>query len=218
MNYADRFYVQITLPVLLIFLVLEDVPSISRVAVMITALFAFAFSPADMLRQLKYPANIARAHFDIGHRLKPFSAGHTLIAGDVGGIPFYSNWFSYDFVGLATNSIARSGVTVASLQAMHPDLIILYNEKAGPGLLTDGSWVGDPERTGKALVQYINDSGQFEYAGSAKSNGFYLVEFLRKDTPQHDAVLSALRANSSATVQEPTLKNILMQRYLPSSY
>jgi hypothetical protein len=218
MNYADRFYVQLTLPILLIFLLIEDVPRIARFATVIAALFLLAFSPTDLLKQLKYPANIARAHFDIGHRLAPFSSGHTLIAGDVGGIPFYSNWFSYDFLGLATNDIAQHGLSVSALQALHPDLIILYNEHPGPGLLQDGSWVGGPERTGRALVDYINHSHQYDYAGSAKSNGFYLVEFLRKDTPQHDAILATLQANTLTSQQDASLKGILLQRYLPSSH
>ena len=217
MNYADRFYVQLTFPILLIFLIAEDVPKLSRFAATIAALFLFAVSPIELLRQIKYPANIARAHFDIGKRLAPFAANHTLVAGDVGGIPFYSNWFTYDFLGLATNSIAQHGLSVASLQQMHPDLIVLYNQHPGPGLLTDGSFVGGPERTGQALVQYINQSGEYQYAGSAKSYDFYLVEFLRKDTPQHDPILATLQQNALASTTDLTLKRILLQRYLPSS-
>jgi arabinofuranosyltransferase len=218
MNYADRFYVQLTLPILLIFLIAEDIPRLSRFAATIAALFLLALSPTDLLKQIKYPANIARAHFDLGKRLAPFAANHTLIAGDVGGIPFYSNWFSYDFLGLATNSIAQHGLSVATLNQMHPDLIILYNEKSGPGLLQDGSWVGGPESTGRAIVQYINQSGEYQYAGSAKSNGFYLVEFLRKDTPQHDQILSTLQQNTLTSATDLSLKRLLLQKYLPSSH
>jgi arabinofuranosyltransferase len=217
MNYADRFYVQLTLPVLLIFLITEDVPRLSRFAALIAALFVLAISPTELLRQIKYPSNIARAHFDIGKRLAPFAANHTLIAGDVGGIPFYSNWFSYDFLGLATNTIAQHGLTVADLQQIHPDLIILYNANPGPALLHDGSWVGGPLRTGRALVDYINQSGEYQYAGSAKSNGFYLVEFLRKDTPQHDQILSTLQQNTVTSTTRLSLGQLFLQKYLPSS-
>ena len=217
MNYADRFYVQLTFPIVIIFLVTEDIARISRFAATIAALFLFAFSPTELLRQIKYPANIARAHFDIGKRLAPFAANHILVAGDVGGIPFYSNWFTYDFLGLATNSIAQHGLSVPTLQQMRPDLIILYNEHPGPGLLTNGSWVGGPQRTGQALVQYINQTGEYQYAASAKSNGFYLVEFLRNDTPQHDQILAALQQNALASTTDLTFKRILLQSYLPSS-
>jgi hypothetical protein len=217
MNYADRFYVQLALPILLVFLIVEDLPRISRFAATVAALFLLAFSPDDLLQQLKYPAKISRAHFDIGHRLAPFAAGHTLIAADVGGIPFYSDWFSYDYIGLATNSIAQHVLTVSTLQAMHPDLIIVYNARSGPGLLKDNSWVG-PENTGRSLVEYINSSRDFQYAGSAKSHGFYLIEFLRKDTPQHDAILATLQQNTVTSTADLSLRRLLLQRYLPASW
>jgi hypothetical protein len=217
MNYGDRFYSQLTLPIFLIFLILEDIPRVSRFATLIAALFLVSFSPGDMLKLLKYPAYLGRAHFDLGKRLAPFAANHSLIVGDVGGLPYYSSWFSYDFLGLATNSIAQHDLSVATLKQMHPDLIILYSQSAGPGLLTDGSWVGGSERTRSAFVQYINQSGAYQYAGSAKSNGFYLVEFLRKDTPQRDQILSAIQQNAVTSTTPLSLKRLLLQKYLPSS-
>jgi hypothetical protein len=149
--------------------------------------------------------------------LAPFAAGHTLIAGDVGGIPFYSNWQSYDFAGLGTNSIAQHGLTVPTLESLHPDLIILYDAKPGPGLLEDGSWSGDPEPNVRPIIQYIWQSGDYQYAGSAKSHSFYLVEFLRKDTLQHDAILATLQENTLTSTTGISLKSLLLQRYLPSS-
>jgi hypothetical protein len=218
MNYADRFYLQTALPVLLIFLIVEDVPRVARLAVAVATLFVVAYSPSDWLLQLKYPANIKRAHIDLGKRLEPFAAGHTLLAGDVGAIPYYSNWFSYDSIGLGTNSIAQHALTVEQLRAMNPDLVILYNENPGPELLHNDSWVGDPKATGIIIRNYLNESGNYDYAGSARSNAFYLVEFLRKDTPQHDAILRTLQQNSDMPFHEPSLKNILLQRYLPPMY
>jgi arabinofuranosyltransferase len=217
MNYGDRFYFQLTLPILLAFLVLDDVTRVSRFTALIAAIFILAFSPKDWLIELKYPANIARAHFDLGKRLAPFAANHTVLVGDVGGIPYYSNWFTYDSLGLATNNIAQHGVSIPMLTAMHPDLIILYNENPGPGLLHDHSWTGDPKQTGITIVNYINQSGDYDYAGSADSNGFYLVSFLRKDTPDHDAILAQLQQNTLTSTRDLTLKNLLLQKYLPSS-
>ena len=217
MNYADRFYVQLAFPILLIFLIAEDIPRISRISALLACLFVLAFSPSEILRQIKYPANIARAHFDLGKRLAPFAANHTLITGDVGGIPYYSNWFTYDFLGLATNSIAQHGLTVADLQRLHPDLIILYNENPGTTLLHNTSWIGGLPSTDQALRDFLNQSSEYQYAGSSKSNGFYLVEFLRNDTPQHDQILSTLQQNTITSTTDITLKNLLLQKYLPSS-
>lgn len=218
MNFGERFYVQLTLPIILLFFIAEDIPRISRFAVTITALFVLAFGPATVLLFAKYPANLGRAHFDLGKRLAPFATNHhSMIVADVGGLPYYSDWFTYDFLGLGTNSIAQHGVSVATLQQMHPDLIILYNANPGPALLQNGSWVGGSEQTGQALVQYINQSGEYHYAASSKSNGFYLVEFLRNDTPQHDRILAALQQNEVTSQVNLTLRRILLQKYLPSS-
>jgi hypothetical protein len=215
MNFGDRYYVQLTLPILLLFLIAENIPSVSRFAVAITVLFVLAFAPGEVLWNVKYPAAIKRAHFDLGRRLAPFAAGHTMILPDVGGIPYYSGWFAYDFLGLGTNSIARNGITVASLQQMHPDLIVLYNQFPGPSLLQNGSYVGGTQATGRALVDYLNQSGQYQYAASSKGNTFYLVEFLRKDTPQHDQILAALQQNDLNSQTPLSLKQLLLQQYLP---
>ena len=217
MNYADRFYVQLALPVVLIFLLLEDTVRIARLAALTAALFVLAFPPHEIVERLKYPANIARAHEDIGHRLAPFAVNHTLLAADVGMIPYYSGWFTYDYLGLATNSIAQHGVSTASLNAMHPDLIIVYSAAPGPGLLDGRSWIGGTQETGRAIVQYINQTQAFDYAGSSKSNGFYLVSFLRKDTPDHDAILKTLQENTQTSQGNAGLKDILLQRPFPAS-
>jgi hypothetical protein len=217
MNYADRFYVQLALPTILIYFLLEDTVAVSRLAALTAALFIFAFPPREILERLRYPANIARAHEDIGHRLAPYAANHTLLAADVGMIPYYSGWFTYDYLGLATNSIAQHGLSVSSLIAMRPDLILVYSAAPGPGLLDGNSWIGGTQETGHAIVQYINGSRAFDYAGSSESNGFYLVSFLRRDTPDHDAILKTLQENTETSQVNATLKDVLMQRPFPSS-
>jgi len=52
--------------------------------------------------------------------------------------------------------------------------------------------------------------------GAARCDGFYLVSFLRNDTPQHDQILAALQQNTqvSATTNF-SLKSLLFQRYVP---
>jgi hypothetical protein len=215
MNYGDRYYVQLTLPILFFFLIAENIPRVSRFAVTITALFLLAFSPVDVLRSIKSPCTLGRAHLNLGHRLEPYAGGHTMIAPDIGGLPYYSNWFTYDFLGLGTNGIAQHGITVASLQQMHPDLIILYNASPGPALLHDTSWVGGTEATGQAFKQYINQSGEYQYAASSEASNFYLVEFLRKDTPQHDQIVATLQQNEVTSQTPFSLKRLLLQQYLP---
>jgi hypothetical protein len=217
MNYGGRYYFQLTLPILLFFFIAENIPRLSRISAILTVLFVVTFSPAELVGSVKYPYYIGRAHFDLGHRLAPFAQGHTMLAPDVGGLPYYSNWFTYDMLGLGTTSIAQHGITVASLQQMHPDLILLYNQNPGPGLLHDGSFIGGTEETRHAILQYILQSGEYTYAASTKSSDFYLVEFLRNDTPQHDQILAALQQNQLTSQTPLSIKRLLLQQYLPSS-
>ncbi|HTV08138.1 MAG TPA: hypothetical protein VMD97_03735 [Candidatus Aquilonibacter sp.] len=217
MNYADRYIFQVSLPVVLLFLIAEDVTEMARVATVIVAVFLVALSPAEMIYGVRYFPSMLRAHVDIGKRLAPFAANHTILAGDVGVIPYYSDWVTYDFAGLATGSIARHGLDEASLERMRPDLIILYNAKPGPGLLVDHSWVG-PEPAASTIVQYIRDSGDYVYAASSRANHFYLVEFVRKDTPQFAQIVATLQQNSAASdTASFSIKDLLLQRYVPWS-
>jgi hypothetical protein len=64
----------------------------------------------------------------------------------------------------------------------------------------------------------MRQSNDYRYAGAARCDGFYLVSFLRNDTPQHDQILAALQQNTqvSATTNF-SLKSLLFQRYVPWS-
>jgi hypothetical protein len=98
---------------------------------------------------------------------------------------------------------------------MHPDLIILYNAKPGPGLLEDHSWSG-PEPAASNIVQFIRESREYEYAGASRANNFYLVEFLRKDTPQRDQLLAAIQANTQNSENTNfSFRSLLLQHYVP---
>ena len=217
MNYADRYIFQVSLPVVLLFLIAEDITEMARIAAATVAVFLVALSPAEMVYGVKYFPSMVHAHVDIGKRLAPFAANHTMLAGDVGVIPYYSDWVTYDFTGLATGSIARHGVDAASLAQMRPDLIILYNAKPGPELLVDHSWVG-PEPAASTIRQYIRDSGEYEYAASSRANHFYLVEFVRKDTPQFAQIVATLQQNGVDSERAKlSFKDLLLQRYVPWS-
>jgi hypothetical protein len=217
MNYADRYIFQVYLPVVLLFLIAEHITKIARIAVVIVAVFLVALSPSEMTYGVKYFPSMLRAHVDIGKRLAPFARNHTMLAGDVGVIPYYSDWVTYDFAGLATGDIARHGLDATSLEQRRPDLIILYNAKPGPGLLFDHSWVG-PEPAASRIVQYIRDSGEYAYAASSRANHFYLVEFVRKDTPQFGQIVATLQQNDATSETTGlSIKDLLLQRYVPWS-
>ena len=214
MNYCARYYFQVCFPVFVVFLIAEDIAPISRLATVTAVILLLSVNPAQLVYGLEYFPGITRAHVDLGKRLTPFTRDHTLLAGEMGVIPYYSQWTCFDFAGLATNSIARHPLTTAALDAMRPDLIVLYNARPGPAMLNDGSWAG-PEPNASTIVRYLRESGEYDYAGASRAYGFYLVEFLRKDAPQHDQMHAALRAHTE--VSETTkfsMRSLLLQKYV----
>jgi hypothetical protein len=151
----------------------------------------------------------------LGKKLAPFAGNHTLLIGDAGAVPYYSGWMSYDFVGLCTNKVAIDGFTLVDLQALHPDLIVIYTDHPGPNML------GDPETrtffaTQAVVVDYLVRSGEYQYAGASRFSYFYLAEFLRKDTPDRPEILSALRQNTDSSARTNlAIESLLLQKYVP---
>lgn len=217
MNYSDRFYFQLALPIVLLFLIVEDVAGISRIASMLAAVLLLAITFKDIATGLVYFPDLLYAHVDLGKRLAPYAKGHTLLIGDAGAVPYYSNWVTYDYLGLCTDSIAKDGISVHLLSALHPDLIVVYSSKPSPDLLNLPSHPGI-ERPQEVVLDYIRQSGKYEFAGASKWGDEYLVEFLRRDTLDRQSILSALEANSKVSQNSHiSMRALLLQQYVPWS-
>ena len=213
MNYCDRFYFQMVFPIVILFFLAESVDRLARIAAFTGGLFLAGVGLGWLPYSLAYFPYLESAHLDLGRRLAPFAKDHTLLIGDAGAVPYYSNWVTYDFLGLCTNVVAQEGVTPAFLQRIQPDLVVLYSTHAGPQV-EDGP--ADPKSPGHIVLQYTQDSNRYEYAGAARWKEFYLVEFLKKDTPNHDAVLQALQANTeSSAAMHLSMEKLLEQQYVP---
>ena len=84
MNYSDRFYFQIAFPIMLIFLIVEDLFQMARLACVSAAVLLFAITAKDLTVSLVYFPDLMHAHVDLGKRLVPFAKNHTLLIGDAG--------------------------------------------------------------------------------------------------------------------------------------
>jgi arabinofuranosyltransferase len=217
MNYADRFYFQVTFPILLFFLIAEDLTQIARTAVVLAAICLFATSTGFLRQELKYFPYLIQSDLDLGRKLAPFAQNHTLFTGDAGSIPYYSGWVTYDAFGLATYTIARNGTSLPLMQQLHPDLILIESEDPGPGLLQQLSSPGEGPAWNVPL-EYIHQSGEYDYIGESDFQGEYLVEFLRRDTPQYSEIAGALRQNAETSARTRlSIKDLLLQKYVPWS-
>jgi hypothetical protein len=215
MNYGERFYFQVAFPILLFFLIAEDVARIARTATVITAILLFSVNLQFMRTSIGEFFYWTQSTTDLGRRLTSFTPDHSLITADIGAIPYYSNWTSYDSYGLGTYRIIRVGLTVPLLRELRPDLILFESIESGPEALNNIP-PGDMYAGDRAERDYIQASGEYEYVGVCTIQGIYDLEYLRKDTPQHDEIVRALRENMRVSADEQlSVKDLLLQKYVP---
>src|SRR5262249_20619088 len=130
MDYADRFELQLFLPLMLLSAhYIQDFAILRRNEILFLLLLSTIpnYDITDFQMFLTYPYFYYYSLHDLGERLAPFSDKHyTLMMGDVGNVPYYAKWKTYDLVGLANPVISHHGNSMAYMKQIHPDLIILY--------------------------------------------------------------------------------------------
>jgi hypothetical protein len=217
MNFADRFYLQLTFPIFFLFLIAEDVVSVSRIAAIVAGISLLLILPANLIYGATNFLITRRSHVDLGQRLAPFAQDHVLLTGAAGAIPYYSGWVTYDFLGLATNRFIAPAITLPQLQHIHPDVILIFANSPGPEAAEESERAGSMA-VNPLVLAYMRQTNDYQYAGAARADGFYLVSFLRRDTPQHDQILAALQQNTAVSASTNfSLKSLLLQRYVPWS-
>ncbi len=214
MNFADRYYFQITFPVVLLFLIVEDINRMCRLACVVAVVSLVAISVQDLPFLLLYAPYGEQSHVNLAKDLAPFAKDHTLLTGDAGAIPYFSNWVSYDFIGLCTSSIARNGLSVPLLRKLHPDLILLYGHRSGSEVVIQAPAPElDPDQ--KIILDYIHETVDYQFAGTSTWRDYALIEFLRKDTSQRAEILRVLQENTEKSAKaRVSLKDIAMQKYV----
>ena len=211
MNYADRFYFQIACPILLFFFIAEDLVPMARVASVVAVVFLFSITFPYLRTALIYFPFRTQADIDLAHRLAPFAKDHTILTPNAGAIPYYSDWVAYDFFGLGTYRMGPDKLTLSLLKELHPDLILV--ESTEPGLKDFWSLGSYPNKY--VEIEFLKESTGYEYVGESGARGVYNVEFLRKDTAQHDEIIRALQQNMQASARSKlTWKDLVLQRYV----
>jgi hypothetical protein len=217
MNFADRFYLQLTFPIFFLFLIAEDAAPVSRIAAIVAGISLLLILPANLIYGATNFLITKRSHIDLGRRLAPFAQDHVLFAGAAGAIPYYSGWVTYDFLGLGTNRFMAPAITLSQMEHIHPDVIVIFGDSAGPEAAEESEKAGSLA-VNPLVLAYMRQSNDYQYAGAARADGFYLVSFLRNDTPQHDQILAALQQNTEISARTDfSLKSLLLQRYVPWS-
>ncbi len=216
MNYAERFYFQVVFPFVLFFLIGEGVVREARIAAGVVMITLFSITP-HFVREVfgVYHYSIKMDH-DLGRRLAAFTPDHTILGDDAGAIPYYSNWHEYDLWGLGTYRIARYGVSVSLLKEFHPDLMLVDSSIPSPAVLQEDLTPDIPSRI--AEIEFLRQSNDYEYVAYSGSHQNYYVEFLRKDTPQHDEIVRALQEDMRDSAGEHLRIRDFLVQYVPWGY
>ena len=215
MNFADRFFYQISIPSFLFLITLIKYEG--RVSKII---FTFAFTvffAAIFFRGLdnqyvkSYTYSLYNSYYQVGLALEKFkNKKYTLLMGDVGILPFTSGWYVYDYMGLANYEVAKNGVNFDFLSRSSPDLIIVYSDSPGKPAIKNNTM-----NRVATILKWINQNREYEYVNSFTSGNYYNAIFIKRKLIDKKILAEEINGvcksiNELFEVQEPfNIKKIL---------
>ncbi len=107
----------------------------------------------------------------------------TMFVSESGALPYFSRWTSVDAIGLTDAAIARRGLTLADLESLNPDLVMI--------LEVSGLYAVQ-ERLGRTIDQYLKQRGFVTVAAIHKSQGAYHFYFARPSSPLYPEIVVRL--------------------------
>jgi hypothetical protein len=193
MNFFDRFPFQIIAPFYLTaFLYIKDRYDFLVISFVITIFIGNVLSSINPIASAKDYPKLRSAHGELGVELSKYKNDNlSLMVGDCGLIPYYSEWYVYDFIGLANSHVAHHGISNDFLKKANPDLILLYSESKNEN---QGDRYDDVNN--QLLVKsYVSKSHLYSFSGAVKLEGnFYLLAYLKKDLKKFNEIKISIKA------------------------
>lgn len=197
MNFADRFYFQIFFPLIVVYIMFTAendffvTKKIMPALIAVTIVLA-SFTPRNLQELMVYTPNLNNAHIALGKALHKYQKdNYTLVAGDVGAIPFYSGWNTIDYIGLANVYAAKHrGLDEEYLTKKKPEVFMLYS--------SDPSSRGVDKNLYKqgVLLNYI-ENNQFSDPIPVKwTDSKYLLLYIKKGINDFDDISDSLKVCS----------------------
>jgi hypothetical protein len=191
MNYADRFTMQLFLPVLAVSAYyVRHLPGryLAVVGSFLLLLSASSINPHHTQWAFSYRGHEYYSNNEFGKRLSPYAGKYMLMTGESGAIPYYSGWKSYDLMGLADRSIAHHGFSVAYVKHIRPDMLMLYAT-----IGEDGAYKLDDYYGHEKIFEFIQEDGGYALAAPLHYRPCCLnLVFLKKDIPDYEAIRQAV--------------------------
>jgi arabinofuranosyltransferase len=213
MNFFDRFAFQTLIPFYIVAIQFAiDEINLNKIIAIAFLLIGTIWGSYSYINVMQYYANLRNAHGRLGVALSEFKNKNlTLLAGDVGILPYYAEWKTIDFIGLTDSFVAHNGFTEGYLVAVNPDLIVLYS--TSPNAKVAGF---DYVTQQKIITKYIDESHKYTFSGAIKLNeGFYLLTYLKNDIPDYYEIIKSINiAQSKSMSFQFRIRNYLNLEYL----
>ena len=190
MNYNERFNFQIIFPLLIFLLYHLKNKKIFLPIILLNLLFLAGSVKSKPVYLMGLKMNLEESHGLLGKSLNEFkNQGLKLCIGDVGMVPYFSEWETIDFIGLANNKIAQNGLNLDYIKDQSPDLIVLYSYSK------DSKDLFSPFGKSKELfLEYFDSNPNYEMVGSINTDSqIYLLCFLKKDINSFQEIKEKIR-------------------------
>lgn len=113
-------------------------------------------SEADRETEIRDPSD----RIEAGKALSTVDGSPTLFVSEAGAVPYYSEWYAVDWLGLNSEYIAHDGLDREFLRKLDPDLVMVL-VRAGEGSLT---------RRKPILAEYVADEA-YEIVAAVEKSG-----------------------------------------------
>ncbi|MBX7225383.1 MAG: hypothetical protein K1X55_05090 [Chitinophagales bacterium] len=219
MNYANRFEFQIMIAFNLLLLFHQKRRPLYLTAIFLLVFLVFSTHIRSNINLISYYPRVYMAHQKIGEALEPYKdKGYKLMVGDAGFTPFYADWNTVDYTGLANGDLAANFFTTDYFIQNKPDVIILNCSAPSADKYHRGYNMN-------VVYDYLRkNTGEYEQVAVNKwSHNHYLICFVRKQMEDFAPIKSVLSeigkqsyaVNESYTINNPQfIKDIITQKYL----
>jgi len=213
----DRFPLQVFLPVFLASLfVVTKKQAVVLLPVSLLWFYLGSYTAYNDYHKASPFSPAIYFYKEVGKSLSKYSnKNYTLIIGEAGIIPYYSNWKAYDFIGLADRELSTKKISPGYLEPKSPDVVFLYSTTMSeadipPAFYDQG-----------VIYDYIKRKGIYSKVGSLNVGWGGLLIYVKTTIPDYPAMkteLGNIAAQSQILVPKAdgavNMKNWLTLKYI----
>ena len=194
MNYGDRFFFQVSFPLLLLTLLKLEIP---RRIVLVSIIFfnVYCLTPFQYNPLITYGKRLNDSYAALGKDLADFN-DRTMVTGEGGSIPYYSGWINYDPIGLTTRRAEPDPVEF--LKTTNADIIFFFENDSGDLELVPGV------KNSATLNEWISSTGYQKTAHIWFSPNYRIIAFLKKGIDDEEEIRKVLKENEKTSEESIT--------------